>query len=139
MHSFESAVRQTAKSMFNSLPVLLGIIGLAGIANSLIPRAAYTVLFGRNWFTDSFIGALLGSILTGNPITSYIIGGEMLKQGVSLMAVTSFIVAWVTVGLVQLPAEIMLLGKRFAITRNLVSFTCAIFVSMITVMVLRIL
>ncbi len=139
MHSFKTAVRQTAKSLLNSLPVLLGAIGLVGIASSLIPSAAYTALFSRNWFADSFIGALLGSVLSGNPITSYIIGGEMLKHGVSLMAVTSFIVAWVTVGLVQLPAEIMLLGKRFAIARNLVSFAFSIFVSMITVMALRIL
>lgn len=133
VHRVKSAVRKTAKSLLSSLPVLLGVIGLIGLIKSLIPVSAYSTFFGRHWFIDTLIGTVLGSILAGNPITSYIIGGEMLKQGISFMAITSFIVAWVTVGIVQLPAEIMLLGKRFAITRTLVSFTFAIVISMITV------
>jgi uncharacterized membrane protein YraQ (UPF0718 family) len=139
VYRFQSAVRKAAKSFLSSLPVLLGVIGVIGLIKSLIPISSYSVLFGRHWFIDSVTGALLGSILAGNPITSYIIGGEMSKQGISFIAITSFIVAWVTVGVVQLPAEIMLLGKRFAITRTLVSFTFAIVISMITVATLRIL
>ena len=60
----------------------------------------------------------------------------MLKQGISLLAVTAFLVAWVTVGLVQLPAEAMLLGKKFAIIRNITSFVFAIIVAVITVMIM---
>ena len=139
VHRFQSAVRKAAKSLLSSIPVLLGVIGVIGLIKSLVPISAYSVLFGRHWFIDSVTGALLGSILAGNPITSYVIGGEMSKQGISFMAITSFIVAWVTVGIVQLPAEILLLGKRFAITRTLVSFIFAILISMITVATLRIL
>ena len=70
--------------------------------------------------------------MAGNPVTSYVLGGEFLTQGVGLVAVTAFIVAWVTVGLVQLPAEALLLGKKFAVTRNIVSFFFAIIVALIT-------
>ena len=68
-------------------------------------------------------------------MTSYVLGGELFKQGVSLVAVTAFLVAWVTVGLVQLPAESMILGKRFAITRNITAFILSIIVAIITVSV----
>ena len=84
------------------------------------------------------MGSMIGSISTGNPITSYIIGGELLKEGVSLFAVTAFIAAWVTVGVIQLPAEAAILGKRFALTRNALSFIFAILVALATVVTLRV-
>jgi len=82
---------------------------------------------------DPFVGAVFGSILAGNPINSYIIGGELLRNGVSLFAVTAFIVAWVTVGVIQFPAESMMLGKRFAAVRNLTSFILCIIIAVVTV------
>jgi|MudIll2142460700_1097286.scaffolds.fasta_scaffold2547241_1 hypothetical protein len=48
-------------------------------------------------------------------LTSYIIGGELRQRGVSMLAITAFIVARVTVGIIQLLAEALMLGKRFAI------------------------
>jgi hypothetical protein len=50
--------------------------------------------------------------------------------------VTAFLVAWVTVGIIQLPAEIMMLGKRFAITRNILSFIFSILVAIMTVLII---
>jgi hypothetical protein len=47
-------------------------------------------------------------------------------------------VAWVTVGIVQFPAEAGILGKRFAITRNTLSFILAIGVSIATVTTLMV-
>jgi len=52
------------------------------------------------------------------------------------LAVTAFLVAWVTVGLVQLPAEVMMLGKKFAIIRNITAFIFAIIVAIITIVIL---
>jgi len=121
-----------------SFPILLGAVLLVSLANALIPKQAIVNFFGAVPFIDSLIGAGIGSILAGNPVTSYVIGGELLSQGVSLAAVTAFIVAWVTVGIVQLPAESMLLGRRFAITRNIVSFVFAIIVAYATVIIMGI-
>ena len=81
----------------------------------------------------------MGSVLAGNPVTSYVLGGELLTQGVNLVAVTAFLVAWVTVGFVQLPAESMMLGKKFAISRNILSFIFSIIVAIITVFLVGIL
>jgi len=60
----------------------------------------------------------------------------MLSQGVGLIAVTAFIVSWVTVGIIQLPAESAILGKRFALLRNLTAFVFSIIVAIITVLIL---
>ena len=68
-------------------------------------------------------------------MTSYIIGGELLKNGVSLVAVMAFIVSWVTVGTVQLPAESLMLGRKFALLRNGISLIMAIAISVLTVLI----
>jgi uncharacterized membrane protein YraQ (UPF0718 family) len=88
---------------------------------------------------NSVIGSLLGSVSAGNPIVSYIIGGELLDQGVSITAVTAFLVAWVTVGLVQLPAEMALLGKRFALYRNGFAFISSMVVAIVVTTLMRML
>ncbi len=129
----KEAVIKACKALWKSFPVLLGAILLISLANTLIPKSFYLVLFSKIPFLDSLIGGLVGSILAGNPVTSYIFGGEMLNQGVSLVAVTAFLVAWVTVGVVQLPAESILLGKRFAIVRNITAFLFSIIVALLTV------
>ena len=69
-------------------------------------------------------------------MTSYIIGGEQMFQGVSMLAITAFIVAWVTVGVIQLPAEALMLGKRFALLRNVISFITAVIIAILTVLIL---
>ncbi|MBN2585220.1 hypothetical protein JXA59_01035 [Patescibacteria group bacterium] len=119
------------------MPVILGIFLLLSLMNTAIPKSFYAKLFTGNLWLDSFVGAAVGSISVGNPLTSYIVGGEMLNQGVSLVAVTAFLLGWVTVGIIQLPAESLMLGKRFAITRNLVSFILAIVVAVLTVLTLK--
>jgi uncharacterized membrane protein YraQ (UPF0718 family) len=135
----KSAVIKSARSIFNSLPVFVGVILLIGLVSTLMPKSYYTALFSKNILLDSIIGSGLGSVLAGNPVTSYVLGGELLKQGISLVAVTSFLVAWVTVGLVQLPAEALLLGKKFAILRNILSFLLSIVVAIITVFIVGLL
>lgn len=116
--------------------MILGTILLISLISTLIPESAYVKVFSKNALIDSFIGSLVGSISAGNPITSYIFGGELLSQGINLVAVTAFLVSWVTVGTIQLPAESAILGKRFAILRNISAFVLAILVAIITVGIL---
>jgi uncharacterized membrane protein YraQ (UPF0718 family) len=132
------AAKKSLKSLYSMLPIILGTILLVSLLPNIIPQSFYTRLFQHNVLLDSLIGSFVGSISGGYPLTSYILGGEFLKEGVSLVAVTAFIVAWVTVGIIQLPAEAIILGKRFAILRNLTSFFLAIIVGILTVLILNI-
>jgi len=131
------AVRSSASQFANLLPTLIGVVLLIGIFNAFVSKELIFSIFSGNTALDSLWGACLGSILAGNPINSYIIGGELLEYGVSLFAVTALIITWVTVGLVQLPAEIVTLGRRFALVRNAVSFILSIAIAIITVVVLN--
>ena len=125
------------RSAFNSftvtLPLLLGVILLLGLFRTFISKQMIQSVFTGELLQDTIIGAVIGSVSAGNPITSYIIGGELMKEGVSLFAVTAFIVTWVTVGIVQFPAEAASLGRRFACVRNILGFVLSILVSIATV------
>ena len=131
------AISKASNALYMALPVMLGVVILVSISKIFIPSTVYSSIFQNN-FVDSLIGSSLGSVLAGNPITSYIIGGELLNNGISLIAVTAFMVSWVTVGLIQLPAESVMLGKKFAIYRNISSFVLSIFVAILTVVIVRV-
>lgn len=119
------------------------MLRLAPIIPAISPRSYYSdrllaSIFSGNTFLDTLWGACFGSILAGNPINSYVIGGELLKYNISLFAVTALIVTWVTVGLVQLPAEIAALGKKFALLRNGLSFVLSIPIAIVTVLIVNV-
>jgi len=131
------ATRNTAKQFVNLLPILIGVVLLIGLFNAFVSKDFLSSIFSGNMALDTFWGACFGSIFAGNPINSYVIGGELLKYDISLFAVTALIITWVTVGLVQLPAEIASLGKRFALLRNGLSFILSIPIAIITVVIVN--
>jgi len=100
----KQALPQTIRAFKKSLPILMGVLMLLALAGILVPRTALGVIFTGNAFLDPLVGALVGSVSGGNPITSYIIGGELKQQGISMLAITAFIVAWVTVGVKSFPS-----------------------------------
>lgn len=131
--------KRAARGLFNnikmSIPILVGVLLLIGLVNTLVPKEFFSRIFTGNRALDPLIGALFGSIAAGNPLTSYVIGGELLKNDVSLVAILAFIVSWVTVGTVQLPAESLMLGRRFALLRNGISLVMAIVIAVLTVLI----
>ena len=131
------ALAQAGRQFINLLPVMLGVVFLIGLFNTFVSADILARIFSGAGFLDTILGACFGSLFAGNPVNSYIIGAQLLDYGISLFAVTAFILAWVTVGLVQLPAEIAAFGTRFALVRNGFSFIIAILIALIMVWFLR--
>ncbi|MFP4117968.1 MAG: hypothetical protein ACLFTR_03510 [Candidatus Woesearchaeota archaeon] len=134
MNDVQESVTRAAKGLASSFPILIGVMLLVSLMDVLIPLSFYERAFTGNIFSDSFIGSLIGSVLAGNPMTSYVMGGEFLSQGVSMVAVAAFLVAWVTVGIINIPAESMMLGRRFTIVRNINAFILSIVIAILTVL-----
>jgi uncharacterized membrane protein YraQ (UPF0718 family) len=132
-----NAMRRSGNQFASMLPIFLGVVMLIGLLNTFVSRQLLVSLFSGNIVSDTFLGAFFGSILAGNAINSYVIGGELLQYGISLFTVTALIITWVTVGLVQLPAEIAALGRKFALLRNGICFLLSIPIAIITVVILN--
>lgn len=130
---------RAATGMATAFPMILAVVLLLGLLHELVPPARLQTLFGRQAGLDLLVGTVVGSVSTGNAVTSYVIGGELLVEGISLGAVTAFLVAWVTVGVVQLPAEAEFLGRQFAMVRTVTSAISAIVVALLTVGLLGVL
>ncbi len=133
-------IKQLKKALFGFIeivPMVLGIIGLVGLFEEFVTKEMLASMFTSNPIKDTVIGTFSGAIAVGQPLISYIIGGELLQQGVSMYAVSSFILAWVTLGFVQLPAESEVFGLRFTIYRNILAFIFTILVSVVTVFILK--
>ena len=129
------AFRKSARQFAAILPVLLGVVMLVGLFKTFASREVLMSLFSGEPLPDSFLGACLGSILAGNPVGSYVMGDALLEVGVSLFAATAIMVTWVTVGLVQLPAEIAALGARFALVRTAAAFVVSIPIAVVTALI----
>jgi uncharacterized membrane protein YraQ (UPF0718 family) len=143
MPSLSTRIKETFLSTFKSLyammPMMFAIIGLVGLFQVVVTPQMLQSLFSGSPLLDTIIGTLVGAVSVGQPFFSYIIGGELLNEGVSLHAVTAFILAWVTIGFIQIPMEWQIFGGRFTIIRNLFSFTFALFIAFATSVTMSIL
>ncbi|MCD6149383.1 hypothetical protein J7J13_01180 [bacterium] len=133
----KQAIKKSWRVFRISIPITVGILLIINLLNVFL-QDWYGKIFTGNALIDPLIGALAGSVSFGIPLTSYIIGGELLLQGVSLLAVAAFIMAWATVGVAMLPLEAMYLGKHFAFARNGINFIFSIIIAILTIYTLNI-
>ena len=131
------AIRSAFHQIGNLLPVMISVVFLVGLFNTFITKEVLLAIFSGTRWLDSFLGALIGSLFAGNPINSYIIGGQLLELGISPVAVTAFLCSWVTVGVLQMPAEIAALGWKFTAVRNLSCFGLSIVISLFVIFILK--
>ena len=113
-------------------PMLLAVIGLVGIFKTYVTPEMIKSLFDGSILHDMVVGTGVGAVSVGQPFVSYIIGGELLKEGASFYGVTAFILSFVTLGVVQLPMEFGIFGLRFTLWRNLLSLVFAFIVAFAT-------
>src|SRR6056297_947025 len=131
-----TAFRKALRGLTGSQPIILTAVLLIPLLKPHLPATSIMRFFGHSELADTAIGALFGSILAGNSINSYIIGEQLLKDGAPLSAVAAFLAAWVTVGVVQIPAESEELGRRFALTRAAAGFFFSMVVALLVTIVL---
>lgn len=136
--SFSKVLQKSSLSFLAMMPLLLGVIGLVGLFQVLVTPEMLASLFQGSPLLDTLLGTLIGGISAGNPFISYILGGELLEQGISLYAVSAFILSWVTLGLIQLPAEVEIFGGRFTLYRNMLSFVFVMLIAVATTFSLQV-
>lgn len=120
--TFQKALLRSSKNFFFLSPLLLGIISLVALMQTLVSPQVLETLFRGNPLLDTFTGTVAGALGSGNPIVCYLLSGELLQHGVSLYAISAFILSWVTLVAIQIPAEATVFGIRFTILRNLLAF-----------------
>lgn len=127
--SFQLALKKSSFAFLTMTPMIVGVIGLVGLMQVLVSPRMLSSLFRGNAIVDTLVGTIAGAAASGNPVVSYLLGGELLEQGISLYAVSAFILSWVTLGFVHLPVEAEVLGFRFTLYRNILAFFVTIIIA----------
>jgi len=135
--TFKKAFIGSFGSFISILPMMVAIIALVGIFQTYITSSMISSFFGYGEFTDIFTGTFIGSIAVGHGSIGFIIAQGLKEQGVSLYALSSFTLAWVILGFIQLPAEASVFGVKFTIFRNILAFISTIFIAYCTVLTMR--
>ncbi|HKL43863.1 MAG TPA: hypothetical protein VJ892_01145 [Candidatus Absconditabacterales bacterium] len=118
------SLKQTWNSFLINIPIILGILILISILQVYFPLE--NILSFGNKIFSIFLADLLAGLFSGNPINSYILAGEIGFSIETIFLISVFLVSWITVGLVQIPAESYFFGIRYSIIRNILSFLFAI-------------
>ncbi len=127
--TFKKALTGAFKTLYTIFPMILAVVGLVGLFETFVTPEMLQSFFSGVPLYDSLIGTFIGGVSVGQPFLSYIIGGELMAEGISLYAVTAFILSFVTLGLIQLPLESSLFGLRFTLVRNLLALLFALLIS----------
>jgi uncharacterized membrane protein YraQ (UPF0718 family) len=130
--SWLQALKKSALAFWAMAPLLIGVIGLIGLFQALVTPRMLISLFRGDAMVDTLIGTLAGAAASGNAVVSYLLGGELLAQGVSLNAISAFILSWVTLSFVHLPAEAEMFGLSFTFYRNILAFIFTMIIAVLT-------
>ena len=125
MQNIKKTFKQTLMWFKELIPMLLGILLLISIFKEL---GVFNYL--SNYLSNNFISVIIadifGSLSAWSTINAYIIADSFWKLDENILIITTFLIAWITVWFIQIPAEIYFFGKKFTIIRNIISFIFAI-------------
>jgi uncharacterized membrane protein YraQ (UPF0718 family) len=135
--TIKKAFLNALKSFLSILPMIVATIGLVGLFQAYVTSSMLSNLFGYSDSLDILIGTFIGAISSGNGAISFVVAQGLQDQGVSLYALSAFILAWVTLSFVHLFAEASVLGAKFTIYRNIMTFITTMIISFLTVITLK--
>ena len=132
--TFKKAFKKAFISFISITPMLIAVMGLVGLMQVYLTPDILSTFFGHGSLIDTLAGTLAGAISMGQGMISYVVAEGLMEQGVSHYALSAFILAWVTLGFVQLPAEATIFGLKFTFYRNILTLISTIIIAYATVL-----
>ena len=116
----KKSFKQTIDWFKINIPIILWILLLVALIKNYVSMSFLTNI--KSDFLAWIVANIFGSLFAWNPINSYIIAGEFWVLSDTMIVVWAFLISWVTVGFVQIPAESYYFGKKYAFLRNILAF-----------------
>ncbi len=127
-----ASLKIAAMSFIKILPMVFLIIIVIGLLLGFIPPEQISRFIGEQ---SGIAGVLLvgavGALLHIPALLSFPLAASILERGASVAAVAAFITTLTMIGMITLPLEISILGKKMALLRNGLSFVVAIIIALI--------
>lgn len=131
-----AGVLKAARMFLGILPMLVGVLAavsllLAAIPTSLLERAL------SGGIASFLLALVVGSVTLIPGFIAYPLAGVLRDHGASVAVVAAFITTLMMVGIVTLPLEIRVFGRRVAVLRNALAFAGAVVVAVVMALILR--
>lgn len=129
-----AALARSWKMFLNLLPDLLAIMLFVGVSLSVLTPATISSMIGETSGWMGMVSALLiGSVALIPSFIVFPLGATLVENGAGLAQVAALMASLMAVGVVTIPLESRLFGKRFAYARNASAFLmCLLFALLVS-------
>ena len=127
----KKALITTGKIALNVLPVLFFIFILMGVISIFVTKEMIAKLLGTgSGIWGILIGELVGALALIEPAAVFPFSGSLIAKGASYGVIYAFASTAILIGIATFPAEIMFMGKKFAVVRNILTFALVFFIAL---------
>ena len=131
------SLKMAGKSFIKMLPMVFIIIIAIGLLLGFVPPEQISRFVGdQSGAGGVLLVGIVGAIMHIPALLSFPLAASILESGASVTAVAAFITTLTMIGMITLPLEIKILGKKMALLRNGISFVIAILIAFIMGMIL---
>jgi len=128
----KKAFKIAIKAFKKTTPSLLAVLGIVGLTLGILTPETISKLVGSEaGFIATIMAALIGAITLIPSLVAFPLAGSLLRSGATIMTISVFITTLVMVGIVTMPMEIKILGKKFTLLRNGLGFIAALLIAAI--------
>lgn len=121
------ALKKAWKSFENILPQLLAVMIIIGFALAVLsPQTISRVIGSESGLIGMIVAALIGSITLIPGFVAFPLAAALLENGAGYMQITAFVSTLMMVGVITIPMETNVLGKKLTLTRNIAAFAFSI-------------
>lgn len=124
----KKALKIAWKAFNNILPNILFIVLLIGAVMAVLPPEYIQKFFGHGDIWSTLLIAGVGAVTIIPGFVAFPLAASLLRAGAGVMQVSAFITTLMMVGVITAPMEMKYFGKRFTVTRNLLSFFFALLI-----------
>lgn len=126
------ALKKAWKSFENILPQFLAILVIIDVAFAILTPETITKLLGANSGVWGVLAAsLIGSITLIPGFVAFPMAAALLKSGAGYMQIAAFVSTLMMVGIVTLPMEIKMFGKRATLVRNISAYAFSLVAALV--------
>jgi len=134
----KKALKKAWKAFENILPQFLSVLVIIGLALALLTPAEISRILG----TDSGLFGIMASLIIGGitlipGFVAFPLAAALLKNGAGYAQIAAFVSSLMMVGVVTLPMEFRVFGRRAAVMRNVLAFVFSFLVALVMGVIFR--
>lgn len=126
------AMKRSKAMMGSMMGQIVAIIFLIGLVLAFVPTETIRTVLGSDTpLRSTLLGAAIGSVTLIPAFVAFPLIGSMISAGADIVPAVAFLTTLTMVGVVTFPLEQREFGRKFAISRNVLSFVLAMGIALV--------